>query len=298
VSLCALVSGASCTTPREPALDVSVAPSGTSLIVGQTAQLTVIRHFSGGPFETVTDRVDYETTNRNVATVSDKGIILGGPDGGNVIIRVHDRASDAVVSLTFDIVAVRLQSISVTPSPAVVMRPGAQRQFNATAHLNNGLSKDVTAEVIWSSSNDLAAVVGKAQNDHGVVYAIAEGDATIAATDPATLIEGLSSVSVHGDTLTPKAIVVAPNPATVRVGETVQLAAAAIFSDGTSSDVSGIVSWFSSATSIATVDAKGLATGVSAGSTTITATNGVATPDAGAGQAFVKGSTAVTVTKP
>lgn len=50
-----------------------------------------------------------------------------------------------------------------------------------------------------------------------------------------------------------------------------QFTATAVFSDGTSADVTGAVAWSSSIPAVATVTSRGLATGVSVGSTLITA---------------------------
>ena len=68
---------------------------------------------------------------------------------------------------------------------------------------------------------------------------------------------------------------VAPTSPSVAVGGTVQFTATAHFSDGTTSDVTVNANWSSSVTSVATIASLGtqvgLATGVSEGTTTITA---------------------------
>lgn len=60
----------------------------------------------------------------------------------------------------------------------------------------------------------------------------------------------------------------------ISVGGTLQMVATGTLNDGTSSDISASVAWKSDATSTATVSPTGLVTGVSAGSTVITATSG------------------------
>jgi hypothetical protein len=67
------------------------------------------------------------------------------------------------------------------------------------------------------------------------------------------------------------AIVVTPAVPAIAVGQTIQFTARAVFSDGTSQDVSALANWVSSNTGVATVNSTGLATSVSTGSTTITA---------------------------
>jgi hypothetical protein len=79
-----------------------------------------------------------------------------------------------------------------------------------------------------------------------------------------------------------KSIAISPANPTVAQGFSQQLAATGTFSDSSSRDVTGQVTWASAETSVATVSnapgSQGLATGVAPGSTTVTASlNGVTT---------------------
>jgi hypothetical protein len=67
------------------------------------------------------------------------------------------------------------------------------------------------------------------------------------------------------------AIVVTPAVPAIAVGQTIQFSAKAVFSDGTSQDVSSLATWLSSNTAVATINSTGLATSVSTGNSTITA---------------------------
>ncbi len=71
-------------------------------------------------------------------------------------------------------------------------------------------------------------------------------------------------------------IKIAPSNPTVGVNGTQQFSAIGVFADGSSLDVTDQVSWTSSAPSVATITAAGKATGVSPGTTTITASLGSA----------------------
>lgn len=66
-------------------------------------------------------------------------------------------------------------------------------------------------------------------------------------------------------------IAIAPASPSLAHGTTLQLVATGIFADGTTSDLTPLVTWSSSAPSKATVDLLGVLTGVAAGSSTITA---------------------------
>src|SRR5229473_3740835 len=92
-----------------------------------------------------------------------------------------------------------------------------------------------------------------------------------------------------GGTLSPslQSIQVSPANASIPRGATQQFTARGTFTDGSSQDVTGSVAWSSSVPSVASISSAGLATGVAAGSATITAASRA-----------VSGSTPVTVTLP
>ena len=69
-------------------------------------------------------------------------------------------------------------------------------------------------------------------------------------------------------------IVVTPATATVAEGASQPFTATATYSDGTTADVTSSATWTSSRTAVATVNSSGIATGASAGTTTITAAIG------------------------
>lgn len=70
-------------------------------------------------------------------------------------------------------------------------------------------------------------------------------------------------------------IAVTPNPASVNEGNTRQFTATGTYSDGSTANITGSVTWSTSAPAIATITAGGLATGVAAGGpVTISATSG------------------------
>ncbi len=74
---------------------------------------------------------------------------------------------------------------------------------------------------------------------------------------------------------------------TIPTGTSDQFHATGTYSDGSSQDLTSLVTWTSSATDVATIDRTGLATGLTGGTTTITATSGI-----------TQGTATLTVTSP
>jgi hypothetical protein len=286
--LLALLMGAmpSCAEPVEPTLDLT--PTTQTVVAGQTLQLAVTRRFPGGSIEDVTGNVTYTSSNRVIATVSDRGVLTPGVQTGSVIIKVFDPGSNATALASFDVVEAVITSLDISPSVLVMTRATPPRAFTATARFNNGTTREVTNEVLWSSTNTAAALVGNSQIDRGVVSAVADGDTTILATDAKTGVAGRATVFVTGGSAVLQAIVLTPNPAKVAVGMNVEMTAVGVYSDGSTKNLTKLVTWSSSRTDAAVVDSSGVVTGVALGDTTVSATGPEPTTT-------VKGSAAVKV---
>jgi uncharacterized protein YjdB len=160
-----------------------------------------------------------------------------------------------------------LTLLQVTPGNASVAASSTQ-QFTATGKYSDGSSKDLTSSVLWSSSDTSVASVGNAGLATGVVVGVVtvtaqfgsmQGSATLNITNAGTNLTGI--------TLSPVAT-------SVPVNTTQQFTATGSYNDGSSRDLTALVTWSSTSTAVATVDANGLVTAVAAGSTNISATLG------------------------
>lgn len=168
-----------------------------------------------------------------------------------------------------------LVSIALTPAAASIAL-GTSQQFTATGTYTDGSTQNLTASVAWSSSVPGVAAVSAG----GLATSVGQGSSSISATLGSVV--GSVILTVTAPALT--AIAVSPATATVASGGTQQFAASGTYSNGSTQDVTASASWTSSASGIAKVS-SGLASGVGAGSASITAMVGT-----------VSGSAALTVT--
>src|SRR5438552_2329880 len=154
--------------------------------------------------------------------------------------------------------------------------------------VRTGQTADFMAVALTSAGDTAAAAV--TVSGSGVVTGAAVGTATITATS-----EGKSgSATITVSTVPVATVTVAPPSAGLNTGQTVQLSATT--KDSAGNVLAGrVVTWGSSAPSVATVTSGGLVTGVAAGTATMTATSEGRRRTSAATVTFVPVST-VTVT--
>ena len=169
---------------------------------------------------------------------------------------------------------VKLERIDIVASPVetggvseLMLAKGNQQSFEAVGYYSDGTSQafmDLSV-LDWDSS---AVEVGRFDVP-GVLTGIEVGSTTVTATKDG-VTSNTVTVTVTDAFIT--SIQVVPPEVRVAKGQTQQLTARAMYSDGTNSDVSDSVTWVSADTDTATVDAAGLLTGAKVGNTTVMAT--------------------------
>src|SRR5206468_2252420 len=202
---------ATITVTNIPVASVTVSPSPASVVAGQTVQLTATpKDANGNP---LAGRViTWSTDNASAATVDNSGLVTAAAIGSATITATSEgKSGTSVVTVT----NVPVATVTVSPSPASVVA-GQTVQLTATPKDANG--NPLAGRVVtWSSGNTTIATVSA----RGRVTGRVAGTATITAT-----CEGQSGTSDVTVTVAPVAsVTVSPSPASVGVGQTVQLTA-------------------------------------------------------------------------
>lgn len=162
--------------------------------------------------------------------------------------------------------AADLVSVAVSPVGDNV-NIGASKQYVAVATYTDGSSRDVTAGAAWTSATPAVATVGAA---NGLAVGVNAGTAVIAAAFNGK--SGNATLTVNPATLS--SIIVLPANTSIAAGTTQQFVAMGTFSNNTTRDISAVSTFASATPAVASINASGLALGVSAGTTVITATSG------------------------
>ncbi|MBI5548788.1 MAG: Ig-like domain-containing protein [Deltaproteobacteria bacterium] len=258
---------------------IALNPTNPSIAVGSTQQFSAVGTYSDGSIQDITDQVSWESSATETATISNaagsKGLASGIAVGSAMI-----SASLAGVagSTTLTVTPATLESIAVTPaSPSIAVR--STQQFVATGTYSDGTFQDITDQVAWTSSTIATATISNAAATRGLATGVAAGSTQISAA----LAGKTGSATLTVIVVTLASIEVTPDAPTIAKRTTVQFTATGTYSDGSTLPLTN-VTWRSSATGVATISntagSKGLATGVAAGATTITATLGAISGEA------------------
>jgi len=254
-------------------VSIAITPANpTNVIVGTTQSTGFVATgtYNNGTTANITSSVTWNSSSTGVATISNvadasKGKATGVSAGSTNISATDPTTSITSNSVSLTVDAATLLSINVTGASTVSVG-AATAAYVAMGTYNDGLgARDISGSVTWSSSDTAKATInGGTRQATGILG----GSTNITAS--------LSGVTSNAISLTvqPTLANISVTPATpsVNVGGTQQFTATANYNGGASSDVTNTATWSSSNTGFATITAGGLATGVAAGSPTITAT--------------------------
>jgi trimeric autotransporter adhesin len=244
-------------TPRLVA-SIAVTPNTPSLLVGGAVQLTARPLDDAGV--ALTDRpVFWSTSNALIAAVDANGFVTGVAPGVATITATSEVRSTTVA---VTVLPVPVATIQLTPSLDTIFVTQTV-QLRATLRDSTGASLDGRV-VQWSSSSPAIATVSAT----GLVVGVVTGTATITGVS-----EGRSATARVVVVPQPVgAVIVSPAQSTLSVGQSLKLTVQVIDEDGTLLP-GRAVQYRSSNTGVATVAIDGTVTGVTPGSSTITATS-------------------------
>ena len=256
------VSGNTGITVTDAVLEtIAVTPSGTSIPLGLTQQMTAMGTYSDGTTKDITTTVTWNSDTPATASIDGSGL-ANGIDIGTVTITA---TLDTVSSNTgITVTAAVLETIAVTPAISSIPA-GLTQQMTAMGTFSDGISQDITSMVTWETTPSISIMVGT-----GTVKGMAVGTATVTATLYAVF--GNATLEISAAVL--ETIAVTPVNPSIPIGLTQQMTATGYYSDGTSQDITPTVTWSSNTTAAATVTGTGIVNSVATGSPIITAASG------------------------
>jgi Bacterial surface proteins containing Ig-like domains len=260
------VSGtAQVTVSLVPARRVTLTPDAVAFTQGDPGtQLTVALLDSAGNTLSLTGRpISWSSNKASVASVNGSGFVTPGAPGQAVITATLTGTGLSATS-TVTVTPVPVASVLVSPSPDTL---NITQQIQLTATPEDASGNPLAGRtVVWDGSDDAIATV----SSNGRVTALSPGTMTVTATSEGKT--GTATIVVNAAPVA--SVAISPTTQSVIVGQTTP-AFTAVTKDGSGNVLTGrTVTFSSSNTSVATIDAtSGVATGVAAGTTSITATS-------------------------
>jgi alpha-tubulin suppressor-like RCC1 family protein len=166
------------TEPSE--LTITVSPTATILVKGARQQLIATCSYSDGRTEDITKAASWFSSDANVAMVSDasgsKGLATAMAKGIVGICATYQGISAQAALTITDI-----ESIALVPIHSKMIM-GKTKQFKAIGTCSDGMKRDLTMSVSWTSSNTKVAIISNAAGLKGLVTSVGEGKTSITAT--------------------------------------------------------------------------------------------------------------------
>ena len=262
---------------------IELSPLTEEVSLGFNVNYEAIGYFSDRTSHNINDHPDlvWKSSNESVAV-----IVKGAP--GEKIAR-SDTLSEGTTTFTA-VLGVSsneasltvndhvLQSITISPD-RTTLPLGAVQKFKAEGLFSDGLTPDISEDVIWSSTS-VEHTVLELLDDKGTFQGVGLGSAEISATyngdesnsevissdnQPLVIVEQMKMTALSVDSPI--------DDDTQPLGKKVQFIATGTFNNGHSYDISGYeqVYWQSNDTKTATVTSAGLVEGLKLGPVTITA---------------------------
>src|SRR5690348_4558368 len=239
---------------------VTVTPSSGQLDVGESRNLaaSITATACGTP------TASWQSSQPDVIEVSNTGEIRALKAGGPVVVSATYNGMSGAASFTVRNPAAPVATVTISPASVSLLVGGTA---TLAAQLRDAQGNTLTGRAVaWSTSNANVASVSQ----DGTVTALAVGQAEISATSEG--VRGIAAVVVTAPVAPVASVTVTPASANLAAGQTVTLVAIARDAQGNPlTDRS--ISWSSSNTAVATVNASGLVTAVAQGQAEIHATS-------------------------
>jgi uncharacterized protein YjdB len=260
------VSGSASVTIAPKLVSIAITPASKTIAASTKQQFVATGTYSDNSTQPITGSVSWSSSNTGVATTSDtvptKGLALGVSAGTTNITATSGTITSPAAVLT--VTSANATSLAISPNPAS-MALDVSQQFTATATFSDGTTQDVTNVSTWTSGSTSVATVTVS----GLVTAKNLGTTNISAAFES--VSGSSPLTVDASNLTSIEVQAANGKTSIAQGTKIQIIATGHFNNGSTNNLSGLVTWSSSDPTVASFSSVNVLSGVKAGNITITA---------------------------
>lgn len=240
-------------------VSVKLTPMQANLAKGTTVQFTAAGTFTDGSTRNISNDATWTSSDNSAVSIDSNGLARGLALGQATVSVSY--MGQTITSQAVQVTPATIVSVAVTPQTADIAR-GTTQQFTAIATYSDGTTQDISSLVTWSTSD--ASVVSIDSN--GLAHGVGLGNVVLSLTYNT---QTASTGAITGSSAVVNSVSLNPSSASLTAGMTQQLTATAVYSDGTSQNVSASANWNTSNSAVATIDAQGMLTAVAAGDATI-----------------------------
>ncbi len=248
-------------------VSIAVTPANPQIVYQTQQAFTATGTYSDSSTQNITNSVTWASSDTTKITITVSGIATG-VNTTTSPVTISATKGTIVGSTTATVVPAAVVSIAITPNLTTLAQT-TSRQYTATATLTNGSTLNVTNVATWSSSNTTIATVGL---HSGLVTAQSVTNSSNPVNIQASYNGVNQTLALDVTNATAASVTVTPIAPTIPVGVSQRFSAVATFTDGSTQDVSQTATWTTSPTGIASISNLGIATGLTPGTTTVTAT--------------------------
>ncbi|MEP1445402.1 MAG: Ig-like domain-containing protein [Paraglaciecola sp.] len=236
---------------------ISTTAIESSLTVSETFQLTTTGDYSNGSSRNLTSLVTWSVADSSILEISNSGLITTLSAGTtSITVTYEDQSNEITVTVK------ALTELVISPLVSTLAISESQ-QLNVTGQFTDNSSEELNASVTWESSDPSIADISSS----GALLAVSEGTISITAS-----LQGVSAsiqITIQREL---GALSITPVNSPLKISETIQLTAITTLSNGTTQDVTTLVTWSVANSDVLEVSGTGLITAFSAGNASVTAT--------------------------
>jgi uncharacterized protein YjdB len=228
----------------------------SSLKVSDTFQLIVTGIYSDAATQNLTSSATWSVADAAVLNVSSAGLVTALSAGTTIVTVVYEG-----LTIERSIAIKALVDLRISP-PSLTLAIASSQQLSVTGTYTDDSVEDVESLVTWQSSDSSVATISTS----GVVIAISAGTTSVTAS-----LQGVSeAIQV---TVLPNLVSLSINDVSsnLKVSDTFQLIVTGTYSDASTQNLTASAAWSVADTSVLEVTSTGSVTGLSAGTTMVTA---------------------------
>jgi len=248
--------------PAPTVTSIKANASAETIPLGLSVTFTTVSHFSDSSSNDVTTQATYIVQDNTILQESNATNVFKAIGVGSSIVTTQYAGYE--VNTTISVSTAELTSISVT-APSLNVGKGESIQFTANGTFTDNSILDISSDVNWTSTDETVGTLSA----NGLLTTLVIGSTQVSAMKN-DIFSNISNVNVN--TAVVKSIEITPSSTQVLRLNTIDFTASGVYSDGTTGDITNLVTWSSSDSSLVSITSSGIATGLLEGNTTIIAT--------------------------